>query len=100
MTTYKPIYNPDKDDRPPIVSIGVSLITHEVEHLEQDGRHIQIPVDDEVIYLTADYNIVYTENGGADYNKIALLAEKAGWSRRHWKVMSVWTVVPVEKQPF
>ena len=100
MTTYKPIYNPDKDDRPLIVSIGVSLITHEVEHLEQDGRHIEIPVDDEVIYLTADYNIVYTANAGADYSQIALLAEEAGYHRKHWKVMSVWIVVPETQQPF
>ena len=102
MTTSKPNpkYDVWKDTRPSTVSIGVSLITHEVEHLEQDGQHIEIPLDNEVIYLTAKYEVVYTANGNCDYNKIALLAEEAGWPRSHWKVMSVWTVVPENQHPF
>ena len=100
MTTSKskpsfPIYDPDKDLRPATVSIGVSLVTHEVEHLIQDDHHIEIPVDDEIVYLTVPYEIVYTAKGGADWNAIAkLVEEQEGLYRKHYKIVSVWECVP------
>lgn len=101
MTTYKP-YNPNKPikPKPSTVEIGVSLITREVEDLIQDNRHVQVPVDEEIIYLRVDYNIVHTKSGETDYDKIALLAEENGYHRKHWQVMDVWEVIPPEQQPF
>ncbi len=98
MTTYKKIYNPNKDERPKLVSIGVSLITHEVHHLIQDDRHIEIPVDDEVIYLTADYDVAFTNTGEADYERVALLAEEQGYPMSHWQVRSVWLALPPDTE--
>ena len=108
MTTYQPkprqgSYNPSYDSIPQTVSIGVSLVTLETESFIQDDRHIEVPVDDDIVYLTVPREIVYLPSGGADYKKIALLAEQAGYPRRIWKVTSVWTVAPStsnEAQPF
>lgn len=98
MTTSKPIpnvYNPNKDDRPKFVSIGVSLVTHEVDHIIQDGRHVEIPVDDAICYITVPREIVHTGNGGSDWNTIAkLVEEQEGYYRKHYKIVSVWECVP------
>ena len=108
MTTYQPkpiqgTYNHNQNPLPSTVSIGVSLVTLETESFIQDDRHIEVPVDDDIVYLTVPREIVYLPSGGADYKKIALLAEQAGYPRRIWKVTSVWTVAPStsnEAQPF
>ena len=100
MTTYKKIYNPNKDERPKLVSIGVSLITHEVHHLIQDDRHIEIPVDDEIVYLTVPREIVYLPCGGASYDIIADLLEQEGYLKKHWRIMSVWECIPEGEHPF
>lgn len=103
MTTYKPIpntYDPNKDDRPKLVSIGVSLVTKEVHHLIQDDRHVEIPVDDDIVYLTVQREIVYLPCGGASYDIIADLLEQEGYLKKHWQITSVWECVPKDQQPF
>ncbi|NJO98026.1 MAG: hypothetical protein HC764_20180 [Pleurocapsa sp. CRU_1_2] len=103
MTTFKPIHNtydPNRDDRPKLVSIGVSLITYEVHHIIQDDRHIEIPVEDEVVYLTVPREILHLPCGGASYDIIADLLEAQGYLRKHWSIMSVWECTPEDQHPF
>lgn len=98
MTVSRPKttkYNPS--DPPPhkLISIGVSLITHEVHSFIQDDRHIEIPVDDEIVYLSVPYEVVNLPNGASDWNAIAkLIEQEKGLRRTHWKIMSVWSCVP------
>ncbi|NJK58720.1 MAG: hypothetical protein HC939_23450 [Pleurocapsa sp. SU_5_0] len=88
-------YSVDNDPPPPkTVCIGVSLITKEVHHIIQDDRHIEIPVDDEVVYLTVNYDVVNLPCGGASYDIIADILDTQGYPRRLWQIMSVW--IPVE----
>ena len=91
--TYDPNYNP----LPATVTIGCSLITHEVDDLIIDGRHVQVPVEDAICYITAPREVVYTSSGGANYSTIArLVEEQEGLRRTHWKVMSCWECVSDE----
>ena len=96
MTTSKPRpkYDVWKDSRPATVSIGVSLITIETDTIIQDGRAVEIPVDDDIVYLTVSREIVYLPCGGASYEIIADLLETQGYLRKHWQIMSVWECVP------
>ncbi len=102
MTTSKPRpkYDVWKDPRPKTVSIGVSLITVETDSFIQDDRHVEIPVDDDIVYLTVPREIVFLPCGGASYDSIADLLEAEGYPKRLWKIMSVWTVIPPHEQPF
>lgn len=103
MTISKPIinkYDPNKDRPPSTVSIGVSLITVETDSFIQDDRHVEIPVDDDIVYLTVPREIVHLPCGGASYDIIADLLEQEGYLRKHWKIMSVWECVPEDQHPF
>lgn len=97
MTTSKPRpkYDVWKDPLPPLVCIGCSLITHEVDVFEQDGRVVEVPVEDAICYLTVDRELVYTSSGSANYSTIAkLIEEQKGLYRKHYKLVSVWECVP------
>ncbi|MEM8830541.1 MAG: hypothetical protein AAGE96_14460 [Cyanobacteria bacterium P01_G01_bin.19] len=99
MTTYQPKprqgnYDPNYDPRPKTVCIGVSLITLETDSFIQDDRHVEIPVDDDIVYLTVPREIVYLPCGGASYDIIADLLEQEGYLRKHWRIISVWECVP------
>lgn len=95
--TYDPNYNP----LPATVTIGCSLITHEVDDLIIDGRHVQVPVEDAICYITAPREVVYTAKGGADYSTIAkLIEEQEGLLRKHYKLVHVWATVPDHEAPF
>lgn len=88
-------YDVSKDPRPKTITIGVSLITREVEHLIQDGKHIEIPVDDAICYLNVPYELVHLPCGGANYSAIAkLVEEQEGLRRTHWKIVHIWTPEP------
>ncbi len=105
MTVSKPRlpqgrYDENYDPRPKTVSIGVSLITVETDSFIQDDRHVDIPVDDDIVYLTVPREIVYLPNGSASYSIIADLLEQEGYLRKHWKIMSVWECVPEDQHPF
>ncbi|MBE9047602.1 hypothetical protein IQ255_24890 [Pleurocapsales cyanobacterium LEGE 10410] len=103
MTASKPRqrkYDENYDPRPKTVSIGISLITVETDSFIQDDRHVEIPVDDDIVYLTVPREIVFLPCGGASYDIIADLLEQEGYLRKHWKIMSVWTCVSPEEEPF
>ena len=103
MTTYRPIagrYNPNYDPRPAKVCIGISLITVETDSFIQDDRHVEVPVDDDIVYLTVPREIVYLPCGGASYDIIADLLEAQGYLRKHWNIQSVWECIPEDQQPF
>ena len=103
MTVSKPRqgkYDENYDLRPKTVSIGISLITVETDSFIQDDRHVEIPVDDDIVYLTVPREIVYLPCGGASYDIIADLLEAEGYLRKHWKIMSVWKCIPKGQQPF
>ena len=100
MTTHrnKPkqgVYDPHYDPRPKLITIGVSLISLEVEDFVIDGRHVQVPVDDAICYLSVDRTLVHTSKGGSNWNEIARLVEETqGYARKHFKIVSVWEPVP------
>jgi len=79
--------------KPKLITLGVSLITHEVEHLIMDNRHVEIPVDDAIHYLTIPYSVAFLPNGGASYDIIADLLEAEGYPRRIWWICNVWECV-------
>ena len=97
MTLSKPTqgtYDPNYDPRPATVSIGISLITVETDTIIQDGRAVEIPLDDDIVYLTVPRAIIHLPSGGASYDIIADLLEQQGYLRKHWRIMSVWSCVP------
>ena len=103
MTTYKPIqgtYDPNYDPRPSTVSIGVSLITVETDSFIQDDRHVEIPVDDDIVYLTVPREIVHLPCGGASYDIIADILDRQGYPKKWWKISHIWTCVSPEEEPF
>lgn len=88
-------YSIDKDPPPPkTVCIGISLITTETYTVIIDERAVDLPVDDEVVFLTVSSEIVNRPNGGSDWAAIALLLEKEGYLRKHFTIQSVWECVP------
>lgn len=94
MTTYKPItnkYNPDKDDRPALVSIGCEIVTRAME--EYEYGHL-IPIKTQIVFLNVPRKIVFTKKGGCDYNTVAALLQKQGYSRAMWCLKSVWEAQP------
>ena len=106
MTTYQPkprqgIYDPNYDPRPKTVCIGVSLITVETETIIQDDRAVELPVDDDIHYITVDRKLIEVKNESCiRYDVIAGLLENEGYPRRLWKIMSVWECVPEGQHPF
>ncbi|MGB5710388.1 MAG: hypothetical protein WBM44_05710 [Waterburya sp.] len=107
MTTYQPKpkqgkYDPNYDPRPSTVSIGVSLITVETDSFIQDDRHVEIPVDDDIVYLTVDRELIEVKNESSiKYDVIAELLEKEhGYPRRMWKIMHCWECIPEGQHPF
>ena len=81
-------YDPNYDPRPKTITVGVSLISVETETIIQDDRAVELPVDDEVIYLSIPREL------SNDWEAVALLAEGNGYFRKHWRIMSVWSCVP------
>lgn len=59
-----------------------------------DGRHVQVPVDDEVVYTSVPYEVAHGKNDCADWNAIAELLEQEGYLRKHFTIQSVWIPVP------
>ena len=105
MTTYQPKpkhkYDVWKDPRPAQICIGCSLITHEVDVFEQDGRMVEVPVEDAICYITVPRELVYLPCGGADYSTIAKLIEKQeGYFRKHYKLVHIWECISPEDEPF
>ena len=93
-------YDENYDPRPSTVSIGVSLITVETDSFIQDDRHVEIPVDDDIVYLTVPREIIHLPGGGASYDIIADLLEAQGYLRKHWSIQSVWECIPEDQHPF
>ncbi|MEM8718995.1 MAG: hypothetical protein AAGE84_06755 [Cyanobacteria bacterium P01_G01_bin.39] len=90
-----PKYSVDKDPpHPETVTVGVTLITVETDTIIQDGRAIELPVDDEVVYTSVPYKVAHGKNGCSDWNAIAELLEQEGYLRKHWQIQSVWIPVP------
>ena len=90
-----PKYSVDKDPpHPETVTVGVTLITVETDTIIQDGRAIELPVDDEVVYTSVPYKVAHGKNGCADWNAIADLLEQEGYPRKFWSLQSVWIPVP------
>ncbi len=87
MTTYKPIYQPDKDPRPKIIEIGCQLATR--EQIETDCHRL-VPYDTRIVFLNVSRSIVYTKNGGANYREIKQLLRERGYGSS-WILHSVWT---------
>ena len=97
MTISKSNHKYSVEKEPPklkTVTVGVTLITREVDDLIIDGRHVQIPVDDQVVYTSVPYKIAHGKNGCSDWNAIAELLEKEGYLRKHWTIQSCWIPVP------
>ena len=90
MTTYKP-YNPNKDIRPAVVSIGCEIATRAME--EYEYGHL-IPIKTQIVFLDVPRDIVFTKNGGCDYNIIAALLQEQGYPRAMWCLKSVWETQP------
>ena len=102
MTASKPRpkYDVWKDARPAKVCIGVSLITVETDSFIQDDRHVEVPVDDDIVYITVPREIVHLPCGGASYDIIADLLETQGYLRKHWRISHIWTCISPEEEPF
>jgi hypothetical protein len=102
MTISKPptpkpsIYNPDNDPPPPeLISIGVSLITREVHSFIQDDRHIEIPVDDAIAYLTVERALIEVPSTSSiKYDVIADLLDTEGYRKSHWQIVHCWECIP------
>ena len=87
------------DNDPPLpktVTVGVTLVTVETETIIQDGRAIELSVDDEVVYTSVPYEVAHCGNDCSDWNAIAKLLEKEGYLRKHWKIQSCWLPVSNE----
>ncbi|MEM7580320.1 MAG: hypothetical protein AAF316_10815 [Cyanobacteria bacterium P01_A01_bin.80] len=106
MTTYQPkprqgIYDPNYDPRPKTVCIGVSLITVETETIIQDGRAVELPVDDDIHYITVDRKLIEVKHESCiKYDVVAELLEAEGYPRRLWKIMHCWECIPEGQHPF
>ena len=81
-------YDSNYDPRPKNICIGITLITVETETIIQDDRAVELPVEDDILYLTIPREL------SNDWTSIALLAEQAGYFRSHWTIQSVWECVP------
>lgn len=98
MTISKPRnnskYSIDKDPpKPKFITVGVTLITKECHDLIIDNRHVQVPVEDEIVYASVPYEVAHGKDGCADWDAIAELLEKEGYLRKHYSIQSVW--IPV-----
>ena len=103
IRSYKRLYKSQQKKKPytpATICIGVSLITVETETIIQDERAVEIPVDDEIVYLNVPENIVHLFINDASYKLIAEELELEGYLKKHWQIMSVWTVIPPEREPF
>ena len=106
MTTYRPkprqgVYDSNYDPKPKTICIGVSLITVETETIIQDDRAVELPVDDDIHYITVDRELLEVKNESCiRYDVIAELLEKEGYPRRLWKIMHCWECIPEGQHPF
>ena len=88
MTSYKPrppqgSYDENFDPRHKTVTIGISLITVETETIIQDDRAVELPVDDDIHYITVDRKLIEVPNKSCiRYDVVAELLEKEGYPRR------------------
>ena len=91
MATYKPIYNANKDDISPIVSIGCEIATR--AQIETDCHRL-VPVDTKVIHFDdLPREVVYLPCGGTDYKYITQRLKEKGYGSS-WTLKSVWVCVP------
>ncbi len=86
MTTYQP-YNPNKDTRPSIISIGCEIATRAQEEYEYGYL---TPIKTKIVFLDVPRDAVFSKKGGCDYNTVAALLQKQGYSRAMWCLKSVW----------
>jgi hypothetical protein len=95
MALSKAKYNPFNPPLPKLISLGISLITHEKHHLIQDDRHIEIPVDDAVTYITIDRNIIeIPQSHCINYKIVADILDTEGYPKRLWRIMHCWECLP------
>ena len=69
------------------ITIGITVITTETYTIIQDDRAVELPLEDDILYLTIPREL------SNDWTSIALLAEGKGYLRRHWNIQSVWECV-------
>lgn len=80
MTTFKKIYNPDKDPRNPIVEIGIEI--HSKAHHEYEYGHLT-PIITKVIFGKIRRSDYSTET-------LHKLMEAQGYSPNSFCIASVW----------
>jgi len=80
--------------RPKIISIGVSLITLEIDTILQDDRIVIVPVDDDIVFITVNHEIVFLPDGSVSYDVIADLLEAKGYLKKHWQISNIWQCIP------
>ena len=91
MTISKPKqgkYDANFDPRPKNIIIGITVVSVETETIIQDNRAVELPLEDDILYLTIPREL------SNDWTSITLLAEQAGYFRSHWTIQSVWECVP------
>lgn len=101
--TKQGTYDLNYDDlRPKTVCIGVSLITVETDSFIQDDRHVEVPVDDDIVYLTVDRKLIEVKNESCiRYDVVAdILDKEHGYLKKHWKIMHCWQCIPEDQHPF
>ncbi|WP_319419720.1 hypothetical protein [Pleurocapsa sp. FMAR1] len=87
MTTFKKIYNANKDDRPVLVSISCEIATR--AQIETDCHRL-VPVDTKIIHFEdIPHCKVYLPCGGTDYKYIAKRLQEKGYGSS-WCIKSVW----------
>lgn len=90
MTTYQP-YNPNRDTRPTIVSIGCEIATRQMEQYDMGhGEVAYIPIKTQIVFLDVPREVAFTEKGDCDYNHIAVLLQNKGYPRSLWTIRSIW----------
>lgn len=80
MTTYKPIYQPDKDPRNPIIEIGIEIQSK--AQIETDCHRL-VPVMTKVIFGKINRSDYSTET-------LHKLMEAQGFSPNSFCIASVW----------
>ena len=94
-------YDVNKDPKTTQVCLGVSLVTHEMDHIVQDDRHVEIPVDDDITYITVDRALVEVKNESSiKYDVVADLLDTEGYRKSVWRITGIWECVPEDQHPF
>lgn len=104
MTISKSKHNYDvsKDLPPPkTVCVGVSLVTREVHHIIQDDRHLEIPCEDAITYITVNRDEIEVPNNSCiKYDVVADILDTNGFPKKMWRICHIWIPIPPEQEPF